>query len=250
MPHAPLTGLRILLTRPASAGADDWAAAFSAAGAKPIPYPTVTVVAPDSWRPLDEALAKLGDYEWLVFTSQTAVAFVLQRLPARGFPPGMRAKLAAVGPRTAHCIAAAGGTVSVLPADSRQEGLVEAFRSLPEGTRLLFPVAEGGRTLLAESLRSRGCVVDVVTAYRTQPKVDLGPPPVFDVATFASPSALQAYVARAGRESLAGKIVAVIGPTTAKAAAANGIVPAIAQRPDVDALIHAIVESRLAQGDS
>lgn len=250
MPHAPLAGLRVLVTRPASDGADDWAAALAAAGAKPIPYPTIVIEPPPSWQPLDEALARLGDYDWVIFTSQTAVALVLGRLPGGSFPPDMRAKLAAVGPSTARSIEAAGGAVSLVPADNRQEGLAEALRSFPEGTRVLFPAAAGARTQLAESLRARGCVVDVVTAYRAQPRADLGPPPPFDVATFASPSALNAYVAHVGRESLAGKTVAVIGPVTAKEAVERGIKPAIARRPDVAALILAITESRSARGDT
>jgi uroporphyrinogen-III synthase len=161
----------------------------------------------------------------------------------------LRAKIAVVGPTTARAIEGGGGVVALLPEDNRQEGLVKAFRSVAAGTRVLFPIAEGGRTLLAESLRSRGCVVDVVTAYRTLPKFDLAPAPAFDVATFASPSALRAYLAHAGRESLAGKMVAVIGPSTAKEAAANGILPAVARTPNVDALILAIARSRTSQGD-
>jgi uroporphyrinogen-III synthase len=249
MPPTPLAGLRVLLTRPKSESADDWAMAFAAACAVPVPYPTVAIVPPTSWQDLDEALARLAGYDWMVFTSQTAVASVLERVPGQRFPPAIRAKIAAVGPTTARAIEGGGGVVALLPEDNRQEGLVEAFRSVPAGTRVLFPIADGGRTLLAESLRSRGCVVDVVTAYRTLPKFDLAPPPAFDVATFASPSALRAYLAHAGRESLAGKVVAVIGPSTAKAAAANGILPAVARTPNVDALILAIAQSRTSQGD-
>jgi uroporphyrinogen-III synthase len=250
MPQVSLAPLRVLLTRPTGEAVEDWASAFAAVGAQPVLYPTLAIVPPASWQALDVALAKLASYDWLVFTSQTAVGFVLGRLPAQRFPQGLRAQIAAVGPATARAVEAGGGTVALLPDDRRQEGLVEAFRALPASARVLFPVAATGRTLLADSLRAAGCIVDVVTVYQTRPIADLPSPPAFDVATFASPSALEAYLARAGRASLAGKIVAVIGPTTARVAAANGIPSAVAQRPDVEALILAIDKYRTAQGDA
>jgi uroporphyrinogen-III synthase len=43
MSRASLAGLRVLLTRPEGEGADEWAAAFAAAGAVPIAYPTVAI---------------------------------------------------------------------------------------------------------------------------------------------------------------------------------------------------------------
>jgi uroporphyrinogen III methyltransferase/synthase len=52
MSSAPLAGLRLLLTRPAD-HSDVWARAFAAAGAEVIAYPTVEVVPPPSWEPLD-----------------------------------------------------------------------------------------------------------------------------------------------------------------------------------------------------
>jgi uroporphyrinogen-III synthase len=247
MPSAPLAGLRVLITRPAGHGADEWATAFAAAGALPLPYPTVVIAPPTSWHALDEALARVAGYDWVVFTSQTTVTCVRERLPGRRFSEGTQVQMAAIGPATARALEAAGAVVALLPEDNRQEGLVEAFQTLPAGTRVLLPLAEGGRTLLAESLRARGCMVDVVTVYRTQPKADLPPLPAFDIATFASPSALRAFLAHAGRESLDGKTIAVIGPTTAKEATANGIHPVVADSPSVDALILAVAHSR--QGD-
>ncbi len=247
-PYRPLAGLRVLVTRPEGEGAEEWAVALAAAGAVPIRYPTIAIAPPASWRPLDAALDRLGSYRWLIFTSQTTVAFVLTRLPGRQFPAAAGPRIAAVGPATARAIEAAGGMVGLLPEDHRQEGLIRAFAAVPAKTPVLLPIAEDARTLLAEGLRSQGCVVDVVTAYRTLARLDLPALPAFDVATFASPSALRAFVARAGSASLAGRGVAVIGVTTAAEAAASGIQAVVAESSHIEALVSAIAKSRSPQG--
>ncbi len=250
MSRVSLAGLRVLLTRPEGEGADEWMAAFAQAGAVPIAYPTISVVPPQSWLAVDGAVTRLDSYDWIVFTSQTAVGVFASRLPAGRFPSGMRAKVAAVGQSTAQSIERKGGLVALAPADSRQEGLVEALRAVPTGTRVLCPMAAGARALLAQSLRAGGCTVDVVTVYRTEPKADLPDPPDFDVAVFASPSALRAFVQRSGPQALDGKITATIGPTTAKEAEAAGLRAVMADTPGVDALVLAIAKSRPHQGGS
>ena len=247
MSRGSLAGLRILLTRPEGEGADEWVAAFVRAGAMPVAYPTVAILPPESWQAVDKAAAE-DAFDWIVFTSQMAVGHFASRLPSGRFPSDLRAKIAAVGKSTARSIERHGGQVALMPADSRQEGLVQGLRDLPSGTRVLLPLAAGGRTLLAQSLRASGCTVEVVTVYRTEPKPDLPAPPEFDVAVFASPSALKAFVDRFGTSAIAEKTVAVIGPTTAREAETNGLRPVVAQTPDVDALIRAISQARPNQG--
>jgi uroporphyrinogen-III synthase len=248
MSRASLTGLRVLLTRPQGEGAEEWAAAFALAGAVPLSYPTIAITPPESWQALDQAMARLDSYDWMVFTSQTAVGFFVSHLPTGQFQTGMRTKMAAVGRSTAQAIERRGGRVALVATDSRQEGLADALRDLPPGARVLCPLAASGRLLLAQSLRARGCTVDVVTVYRTAPRTDLPAPPEFDVATFASPSALRALVKGLGPQALAGKTVAVIGPTTAEEAESSGLRAVVAETPDVDALVLAIAKSRSNQG--
>jgi len=248
MSTPPLDGVRVLLTRPQGDGADDWGAAFAEAGAIPLQYPTITVAPPSSWAELDAAIARLDDYDWLIFTSQTAVAFVAGRLSG-GRLGSARPKIAAVGSKTAAAVEAAGGSVVVVPDDERQEGLLEALSTLPAGTRVFLPMASGGRTLLAEGLRGLGCKVDVVAVYETRATPHLPSPPPFDVAVFASPSALRAFVAGAGMAALGSKPIVVIGPTTAAEARAQGLIPIVAESPSVSCLIRAIADARPGKGD-
>jgi uroporphyrinogen III methyltransferase/synthase len=244
-----LKGLRVLVTRPAHGHADKWAAALSAAGATALSYPTIEVLPPPSWEPLDEALRQIERYDWIIFTSQSTVAFAASRLEGGCFSTwGARPRVAAVGAETARALKKAGSHVDLLPSDQRQEGLIDAFRGIETGTHLLFLHAFAGRDTLVKALRGQGCQVDVVAAYQTVPRRPLPPAPAFDVATFASPSALQAFVESHGTRTLANKTVAVIGLTTAAEAVRHGLQPVIAAEPNIDALISAIASACASKG--
>jgi uroporphyrinogen-III synthase len=244
-----LQGLRVLVTRPADGKADKWTAALSAAGATVVPYPTIEMLPPPSWEPLDQALRKAERYDWIIFTSGTAVLFTASRMEGGRFLTGPTfPRVAAVGAETARALEKAGAHVDLVPSDQRQEGLIDAFRDLEAGTRLLFLHAFAGRDTLIGALRGQGCQVDVVAAYQTAPRSLLPPPPAFDVATFASPSALCAFVDAHGTRVLASKIVAAIGPTTAAEAVRHGFSPVISAAPNVDALISAIASAYSPRG--
>lgn len=239
-PSLPLDGLRVLLTRPAEQAAA-WAAALERAGARVLRYPTIDVTPPPSWEPLDEALRRLSEYHWIVFTSGAAARHTMSRMPPSLDVRHMtRPRVAAVGRETARVLAEHGVAVALVPEEQRQEGLAAALGELRPGTRVLFPQAIGGREELRNALLARGCMVDVVPASQTVPRRELPPLPACDVFTFASPSALRAFVAVHGLEPLRGTPLAVVGPTTGAAAEAFGLKPLVADAPTVEALIRVL----------
>jgi uroporphyrinogen-III synthase len=233
-------GTRVLVTRPVDQ-AKAWLHALAEAGAVPVAYPTIAVQPPPSWEPLDQAFARLDHYDWLIFTSASAVQMAMGRWPAGRSPASLqKPQLAAVGGETARALGQHGFAVARVPDDQRQEGLIAAFGDLPAGTRFLFPQAVTGRDALAAALRARGCEVDVVPASQTIALVDMPALPEFDVATFASPSALDAFVGNHGVGPLAGKGTVVIGPTTAATAHAHGLKPMVARSPRIEDVIRAL----------
>ena len=73
-----LQNKRILVTRTRHQ-ASELAARLEALGAIPILIPTIEIVSPETYVPLDAALAQLEIYDWLLFTSANAVEVFHQR---------------------------------------------------------------------------------------------------------------------------------------------------------------------------
>src|SRR5215510_10772604 len=161
-PNMALTGKTIVITRAASQSAD-LRNRLEDLGARVIECPTIQIVPPKSWKPVDDAIRQLHTYDWLMFTSVNALEQFMDRMGQRR--PAI--PIAVVGSSTAAKLGEWGLQVSLLPDEFRAEGLLKAFPDNLVGTRILFPRAEVARELLPDELRRRGATVDVVTVYRT-----------------------------------------------------------------------------------
>jgi uroporphyrinogen III methyltransferase/synthase len=234
----PLTGRVVLVTRSREqAGA--FAELLEAAGARVLLGPTIAIEPPESWAPLDAALA--GDYAWVLFTSVNGVAMVRRRVEATGRGRELleRARLAAIGPATATALRDWGLAVSVVPREYVAEGLVESLRPLvARGDRVLLPRAAETRDVLVRELAALGAAVTEVAAYRTRPAIEEAPglrealsEGRVDVVTFTSASTVRSFCALVGAAELprllAGVTVACIGPITRATAEAQGLTPQV-----------------------
>ncbi len=220
-------------------------------GAIVVEAATIEVVLPEDHAPLDDALRRLRQYHWILFTSTNAVRFVRDRIQALGLDLDLGRhgiRIGSVGPTTTQAYQALfGGEVSLEPTtDFRAEGLLAALGDV-RGQRLLFPTSDRSRDIVPTTLSARGATADVVVAYRTQAPAGLEQrlrrclEEGIDLATFASPSAVEAFVGALG-DRAKGVAAAVIGPVTEESASAAGLeVRAVASPSTAEGLVAAVV---------
>jgi len=174
----PLAGRHILNTR-TQEQAGTFSSQLKALGAIPVEFPTIRVVGPDDWEPLDIALKRLCEadwYDWLVFTSANGVRICFERLLKLGYHVESigEVRIAAIGPATAMTLTKYGAKVDLVPttyiAEALAFALIEDARKqgeMLEGKRLLLARVVEARNVLISELQRMGVEVDVVAAYRT-----------------------------------------------------------------------------------
>ena len=229
---------------------------FERAGAQVLDLPALVIGPPDTWGPLDDALAELEDFHWLVVSSSNGVEAVEQRLRRQGGslarrPAGL--KIAAVGRKTAARLEELGATADFVPPAFVADSLIEHFPVSGWGLRLLLPrVQSGGRTVLAEAFGEAGARVVEVAAYESRCPESLPPSTAEALATgqvsaitFSSGKTVQhtAQLLEAGlgeswREQLDRVALVSIGPQTSRSCReVLGRVDAEAEPHDLDGLV-------------
>ncbi len=222
-----LHGKRVLVTRAAGQNAK-LSTALAERGAIPVEFPTIRIVSPADFSPLDDAIAALDSFDWLVLTSVNGVIHFWLRLRAaqKSAADLQSLKIAAVGPATAAELQKLGVRVDHIPPKHVAESLL-ATLPISAGERVLYPTSDIARGVLEKGLREKGVSVQRVTAYRTEPVTDAGNLPeilpTLDVLTFTSASTARNFAALLNGESLEDKIVACIGPIAAEAARSAGL---------------------------
>ena len=161
----PLFGKRVLVTRPLHQ-ASELVRRLEELGASPFILPAVAIREPADWLPVDGALAELGRYQWLVFTSANGVHALVRRLRQTG--RDLRAlgsvRLAAIGPGTADVLRTYHLDPDLVPPEFRSESLAEALMEQARGQRVLLVRADRGRDVLRQEL-ARVASVDQVAVY-------------------------------------------------------------------------------------
>src|SRR5271157_402736 len=124
----PLFGKRIAITRTREQ-AGVLREQLTALGAEVIEIPTIEIRDPASWEPLDSAIRRLDEFDYLLVTSANGVRNFLRRLEACGRDvrdlKGL--VIGAIGPATAAEFAKSGVKVDLTPREYVAEGLLEAI---------------------------------------------------------------------------------------------------------------------------
>jgi uroporphyrinogen III methyltransferase/synthase len=254
----PLFGRRIVVTH-SREQAGELVEMLEERGAESIPVRTIRIAPPQDSGPLEEAVANLARFDWIVFTSANAVDSFMSRLLATADVRELKGiRLCAVGPSTAAHLQKYGLRVDVTPTEYRVEGLLEALaESGPlEKGRFLLPRADTAREALADELRQAGADVTEVVAYRTtlaQAERDSDRDIYrmlldrqIDAVTFTSASTVRNFVQIFGKEQAADllrtTVVASIGPVTAEALQQLGIATTVMpERYTIPELVDALV---------
>jgi uroporphyrinogen III methyltransferase / synthase len=224
---APFAGKNILVTR-ATGQAGEFSQLLRSRGARVIEMPTLEIVPPASWQELDNAIAQIGDFDWLILTSTNAVDYFFARLHDAGKDSRALAgvKIAVVGQKTAKSLQQFGITADFIPPDFVADALVRNFPSDPAGQRLLFPRVEtGGREVLVREFTNLGATVVEVPAYQSQCPIAVDPLALaalqagqIDIITFASSKTVKNFCQLIGTSLPSGwqerVYIASIGPQT------------------------------------
>jgi uroporphyrinogen-III synthase len=140
----------IIVTRPSPSG-EALCHALESAGFSAYHFPVLAFAPPN-----DPIQIPATHFDWLIFTSKQAV-LSLKQWPSYS-------KIAAIGEATA---AALNAPVDVIPKEWSSEGLL----ALPEfqhikNKNIAIITGDGGRTLLADELFSRGAKVSIIATYK------------------------------------------------------------------------------------
>lgn len=162
----PLFGQRVVVTRAAEQAAS-LVAKLEELGAEVHVQPAIEISDPPDWTPVDDALGRLGEFDWLVFSSTNGVHCFFKRLFAtdRDLRALGHIQLAAVGSRTADALRDYRLNVDFHPAEYRAEALAAGLAEEAVGKRFLLVRASRGREVLAEQLRAAGGSVEQIVVY-------------------------------------------------------------------------------------
>lgn len=164
----PLAYRTILVTR-AAGQSSSFAQALQKLGANTIEMPTLEILPPKSWLLLDQAIANLTQYNWLILTSANAVESFFKRLnhAHKDSRSLSNLRIAVVGEKTADSLKNYGILPDLIPPKFIADSLVECFTDL-NGKRILFPrVESGGREVLIEQFGNKGAIVEAIAAYES-----------------------------------------------------------------------------------
>jgi len=165
--ESPLSGLGVLVTRP-KLQAEGLCVAIESKGGRVIRFPVVEIADPVNLDPIYRILNHLDDYDIAIFISPNAVLKTLNAMKRERliFPQSLQ--IAAIGKGSVNALNAKGVSVDVYPQHQFNSEALLAQEGMHhvQNKRILIFRGEGGREVLAETLRQRGANVSYAEVYR------------------------------------------------------------------------------------
>lgn len=163
-----LEGVTVLVTRPEHQ-AEHICQLIAAEGGSTFRLPLITIAEPTDPETLNNITRRLADFDMIIFISPNAVERGMQVIQAHGGLPET-SRIAAVGKGSVRQLEKFGIKTDIFPT---QQYNSEALLSMEEmqsvaGKRIVIYRGEGGRELLADTLRARGAQVEYAECYRRE----------------------------------------------------------------------------------
>lgn len=250
----PLKDIHIVVTRDRDQS-ENLIHQLTSLGGKVLPFPTIQIGPPADWAGCDQALSRIAEYDWIIFSSVNGIRYFLDRAELHKIKY-FRSSIACVGRKTGEVLEKYGITTDLIPASYNARGLLNEFEKIDiKDKKILIPTSNRSRDELATGLREMGAKVDKVVCYQTEtPAIPESDPLLqsilyekMDCITFYSPSAFLSLVDMIGKKELErlvseNTVLAAIGPTTSRTIRNHGFQVQIQPEESLDkSMIEAIV---------
>ncbi len=204
-----------------------------ASGAEVLPFPVIEIRDIEDKGPLDQALASLSKYSWIIFTSAHGVLYFSKRFDEREINRDTlrNIKVCAIGPATEKTLKERGFKTDLVPEFFVAEGVIESLGKYCggldnlAGQHILIPRAKEARNELPDALVSAGAHVDIVVCYQTvratlsEKDIAAFTEEIPDMVIFTSSSTvkytMEVLGPASGKKLLEKSTVAALGPITA-----------------------------------
>lgn len=242
----PLFGKKIVVTRTREQ-ASELSIKLANLGAYVIEMPTIKIKIRENME-IQNAISKLSNFDWIVFTSHNAVNIFFHHLrknnrDARAF---CSAQIAAIGSGTAQTLERYGILCDLVPEKFIAESLLYSLESRGiRGEKILLLCASQARDVLYEGLQNAGAQVTRVFLYDTVLPDDLQQDIVSaaqsaDLITFASSTTAKNFFSIIPHTQA---LFACIGPITAQSVRECAREPEIiANTHTIDGLVESILQ--------
>ncbi len=237
----PLACKRILIP-PARPEANPLLNILERRGAEVLEFPSLKVVPPGDYGPIDRAIRRLKDFDCIVFSGSNCVINFLDRLEALrlGKAALSEPKIVPIGHGTVSVLKREGIEIHYIPNVHTAEGVTERLGDI-YGLNFLLVRMEGASRSLPQRLRDLGAQLSEVVGYRmlvvaTLEMAEKAFALRIDGLALANPTSVRFLfkgVEQLGlnlADSFEEVTIAAVGPATAAAAGTYGLTPNIVSK--------------------
>lgn len=242
----PLFGKRILVTRPKERSGT-LCGKLRENGAEVVEMPTIKTVPISENKSLKNTLERLGEYDYLVFTSPAGVKIFFDEL--RECRMDIRslgtARIAAIGKGTQKELEERGLICDLVPEiyDGEHLGILLG-ETAKDGEKILIPrAAEGNQQLIREIEKRTKAEITDLPIYETVYETARFEPEHVDMAVFTSASTVKGFAQAIQNLDIKEILAVCIGKQTEAAAKALGMRTVTAKEATIDSLVECCIQN-------